>query len=226
MVYAKPVSLLLCFTTLISSVQADGRRLVQRSVSNSCGHNYVQEQIVYPQYVQEQVYYFVGQPLRIESLMRLEREQYNNDRLQQEFKAFQAWRQQQKQSQKQQNQKHYQSEVTESTSCPKCKTPEPINPQPESTSEPPPTPNPENIPDPNSTPPNNQAGLFVQKCGKCHGGTTPKAQLTLALDTPINLKTYKLCVELMDSGKMPKGGPPLTSAEADQIKSELLQLTQ
>lgn len=209
---------------LPSTLMADGRRFVQRSTS--CNHH-VQEQVIYPQYVEQQVYYFVGQPLRIESLMRLEREQYSNDRLQQEFKQFQAWRQSQTQTQ----QKYHQPQNSTAGDCPTCRNSNPVTPQQPATEPEPvvpadPMPNPENTNGATDPPPNNETSLFVQKCGKCHSGATPKGQLTLSLDTTLNLQSYKKIVSMIDSGKMPKGGPPLTANEADQIKSELLQLTQ
>jgi len=37
---------------------------------------------------------------------------------------------------------------------------------------------------------------------------------------------YKDIVKAIDSGKMPKGGPPLSQLEKDKIKSEFLSLVQ
>ncbi len=215
----KLVNSCLAFTMLLpSSGLADGRRFVQRSTS--CNHHVQQQIVEYPHIVQEQVYYFVGQPLRIESLLRLERQQYteqSDDRLQQEFKEFQAWKQKQA----------YKSALPQnsnSDSCPNCKN------HPTNSESPPETPIPpetsENTDRPDNPAPTNQTSLFVQKCGKCHSGATPKGQLTLSTDTTMNLAMFKKCVAMIDSGKMPKGGPPLSANDADQIKSELLQLTQ
>lgn len=193
---------------------ADGRRFVQRS----CNHH-VQEQILHHNYVQEQVYYFVGQPLRIDSLLRLEKQEYQNDRLQQEFAEFQKWR-----SSCQSYEKNTLPQNSEAGSCPQCKNNTPSSENPPENPRPPEI-NPDtNRPDNSAT--TNQTSLFVQKCSKCHSGTTPKGQLTLSLDTTMNLAMFKKCVAMIDSGKMPKGGPPLSANEADQIKSELLQLTQ
>ncbi len=197
----------------------DGRRFVQRSTS--CGHHVQQQIVEYPQFVQQEVYYFVGQPLRVDSLLRLEKsyrqELAADDRLQQEFKEFQAWRQKQSS-----NIQHYKAPIASTQDCPTCQKYPPVS---ETTPETPPTETTDNTPPDNPVPPVGTS-LFVQKCGSCHGGNTPKAQLTLSLDTTLNLAMNKKCISMMDSGKMPKGGPPLTAAEADQIKSELLQITQ
>lgn len=205
---------------LPSTGLADGRRFVQRS--SSCGHHVQQQIVEYPHVVQQEVYYFVGQPLRVDSLLRLEKsyrqELAADDRLQQEFKEFQVW----KQSQKQNIQQYNKAANTHPQDCPTCQKSTPVNPQPPET---PPTETTDNNP-PNDPVPPIATSLFVQKCGSCHGGSTPKAQLTLSLETTLNLATYKKAIAMIDQGKMPKGGPPLTAAEADQIKSELLSITQ
>ena len=183
--------------------QRSRQRVVQKQV-NSCGH--VQQVVVdnYPVY-QEQVYYFVGQPLRVESLLRLE-SKYNQealeyDRFKQEYREFQSWRLGQRTNQRQ----------SAHTDCPTCQNAQSIESE-QGHGSLPPAPSPQSI--------------YVEKCSKCHSGNTPKGQLTLTPDTFINLDTYRKAVELIDSGKMPKGGPPLSSAEADRIKSELLGITQ
>jgi hypothetical protein len=220
---------------------ADGRRFVQRSVQSNCGHHIQQQIVEYPHIVQEQVYYFVGQPLRIDSLLRLEQaekerfeknyqsKEYSEypmfkadyDRLQQEFRQFQAWRQTQK------TKEYNQSENTTAGNCPTCRNDSPVTSQ--QPAEQPADTTPPNTKNTNGTDnpsPDYAGSLFVEKCGKCHSGATPKGQLTLTLDTTLNLASYKAIVKAIDSGKMPKGGPPLSANEADQIKSELLQLTQ
>ena len=205
------VTLLILSSFVSSSYAGEIFRIRQRSVhSLGCNHQVV-EQIYYPQI--EQVYYFVGQPLRIESLLRLE-QSYNqeiteSDRLQQEFKEFQSWRVSQKSSIKREN--------ATINICPTCKNNSTTNETGSGEVT-------------NTTDDGDSAvsvkTLYEQKCSKCHSGNTPKGQLTLTPDTRISLELYKKAIKMIDSGKMPKGGPPLSVKEADQIKTELLGITQ
>ena len=188
--------IVLLLSVIATSLYATERvRTVRRSVSNSCGHH-VQAQIVehYPQYVQEQVYYFVGQPLRIESLLRIEQKD-------EEYAEFKAWK-----AAKLRDSKPYTAKIT-NPDCEHCKPAVPTQPE---------------------IPPENPVAtsLYAQKCSSCHSGATPKGQLTLTADTFINFEQYKKAIKHIDAGTMPKGGPPLTEAESNFIKSELLKLVQ
>lgn len=151
--------------------------------------------VVQEQIVEQQVYYFVGQPLRIESLLRLEQANADQYGLAEEFRQFQKYRRERLAS-------------NSNDHCSTCQTSK--NEATDTTSS-----------NSNSTNAVVRGSLFSEKCGKCHSGASPKGQLSLDGDFLLTAEQFKKARDMVNSGKMPKGGPPLSNQEKDQIIAEL-----
>lgn len=162
---------------------------------------YYPNHVVQEQIVEQQVYYFVGQPLRIESLMRLEKENTchgtDSSGLAEEFRQFQEFRQF-KQAQR--------ATGNRNADCDTCNKE---------------TADVSTGTDSNTNNARIRSSLLEQKCGKCHSGVSPKGQLSLEKDSLLNAQQFKKSRDMINSGKMPKGGPPLSDTEKDQIIAEL-----
>ena len=77
------------------------------------------------------------------------------------------------------------------------------------------TPAPEPLAEPTS--------LLAQHCAKCHGAATatPGGGLFLHADSAIDGRHALKAKRLMESGKMPKGGPPLPAETQAAILKEI-----